>query len=151
MTAQNEHIFLLTDLLPKYRLLNSLYQQIADNSTLTFDNQCHITDFYIEFKDKQAFEKALLNMLLSVDKEKLTAIFNNLKTEIGRNIDIYIAHKELFDEVDARKVCMERYDPLCIEIDGQLKDANNLWQELTQVRNSLESASWKNARLQPND
>lgn len=138
---------MLVALLPKYRLLNSLCQQIADSLALSFDNQCYITDFYNEFKDEQALEKDLLNMLLSADKEKSAPLITNLRAEINKNIDIYIAHKELFNGIDTLKVCTDRHNPLRIEIAGQLKDTNILWQELTQARNSLESASWKNDKI----
>ncbi|MDH6357771.1 hypothetical protein [Parabacteroides sp. PF5-9] len=147
MKSQNEHISLLTNLLPQYRLLNSLYQQVVDSSTLRFDSQCQITDFYEEYKDKEAFEKAILNLLLSADKEKLAPIVSNLRTEITQSIEIYIKNKEFFIGIDTRKVYSERYNPLKIEIEGQLKDTNELRQELTQVRNSLESASWKNDKI----
>lgn len=147
MKSQDEHISLLTSLLPQYRLINSLYQQIADSSTLRFDAQCQITDFYNEYKDKEAFEKAILNLLLSTEKEKLAPIISNLRTEVSKNIEIYTGSKELFDGINTRKVCKDRHNPLLMEIDGQLKDANNLWQELTKVRSSLESASWNNDKI----
>ena len=138
---------ILTDILPKCRQLNSLYIQIADSSALSFGSQCNISDFYTEFNDKQAFEKAILNLRISADKENSTPVITNLRTEINKNIDIYTSHKELFDGIDTHKVCLDRYNPLNIEIKGQLKDTNQLWQKLTQVRNSLESASWNNDKI----
>lgn len=147
METPNSHISIFTDLPPQYRLVNSIYQQIVDNLKLSFENQCHITDFYNTFKDKQAFEKAVLNLLLSTDKEKLALIAINLKEEIGKNIELYTIHKELFDNIDTLKICTSRHDPVRFEIKGQLETANKLWQELTQVRNSLESASWKNDQV----
>lgn len=140
-------ISILVSLLPQYRLLNTLYQQIVDNFVLSFDVQCNITDFYNEFNDKQAFEKAVINLLLSADKDKSAPIINNLRTEICKNIDIYIVNKDFFDGIDTIKVCTGRHNPLCIEIEGQLKATNKLWQELTQVRNSLESANWKDDKI----
>jgi hypothetical protein len=68
-------ISLLVALLPQYRLLNTLYQQIVDGFVLGFDVRCNITDFYNEFNDKQAFEKAIVNMLLSVDKDNQKHVF----------------------------------------------------------------------------
>ncbi|GHT77638.1 hypothetical protein AGMMS50262_19180 [Bacteroidia bacterium] len=147
METQNEHLSLLTNLLTQYRLLNSLYEQIADSSVLSFENQIDITDFYHKFKDKEAFEKVILHLLLSADKEKLAPVITNLRIETNKNIDIYQNHKELFDGIDTLKVCMGRHEPLRIEIEGQLKDTNKIWQELTQVRNSLESASWNNNNI----
>jgi len=41
---------------------------------LSFDAQCTITDFYKEFNDVQAFEKAVMNILLSTNKEKSVLI-----------------------------------------------------------------------------
>lgn len=53
---------------------------------LSYENQCSITDFYNEFKDNQHFEKSVLNILLSGDKEKsspiilfITSLFNVTK------------------------------------------------------------------------
>lgn len=114
---------------------------------MSFDTQCHITDFYNEFKDTQVFEKSILNLLLSTDKEKLMQIISNLKTEINKTIDLYITEKDFLDGIDTIRVCTNRHNPLRIEIEGQLKRTNELWQELTQVRNSLESANWKNDKI----
>jgi hypothetical protein len=138
---------ILTDLLPKYRVLNSIYQQTVDSLKLSYENQCNITDFYNEFDDKQASEKAILNILLSADKEKSIPIITNLRTEIRKNINTYTANKELFDGINTIKVCTGRHNPLHIEIEGQLRDTNKLWKELTQVRNSLESASWQDNKI----
>jgi hypothetical protein len=113
---------------------------------LNFENQCHITDFYNDFNDKQAFEKAVLN-LLSTDKEQQTKIISNLRTEIYKNIDLYVINKDFFDGIDTINVCAKRHNPLHIKIDGQLRDTNKLWKELTQIRNSLESASWKDDKI----
>ena len=60
MQTPNEHISMLTDLIPQYRSVNTLYQVIVDKSALSFEAQCSITDFYNEFDDIQAFEKAVL-------------------------------------------------------------------------------------------
>jgi hypothetical protein len=147
METLNEHLPLLIDLLPKYRQLNSLYQKIADNSILNFEEQCSITDFHNEFKDKQIFEKAVLNLLLSTDKGKQIQIISNLITEISKSIDLYVTHKDFFDGIDTLRVCTKRHDPICTQIDSQQENANKLWQELTQVRNSLESASWKDDKI----
>lgn len=147
MQTPNEYISLFTDLLPRYRSVNTLYREIAEKSVLSFDTQCNITDFYNEFNDIQSFEKSILNLILSVDKEKQVQIIDNLRTEIVLNTDIYTANKDFFDEIDIINVCAKRYNPLKIEIDGQLKNTNKLWKELTQVRNSLESASWKNDKI----
>lgn len=147
MQTPNEYISLFTDLLPRYRLVNTLYREIVEKSVLSFDTQCNITDFYNEFNDIQSFEKSVLNFILSADKEKQVQIIGNLRTEIVLNTDIYIANKDFFDEIDIINVCAKRYNPLKIEIDGQLTNTNKLWTELTQVRNSLESASWKNDKI----
>ena len=147
METPNEYLSLLIDLLPKYRQLNSLYQKATDNSILNFEEQCSITDFHNEFKDTQFFEKAVLNLLLSADKERQMQIISNLRTEISKNIAIYTTHKELFDGIDTVKVCASRYNPLHIEIEEQQKDINKIWQKLIQIRNSLESASWNNDKI----
>ena len=147
MPTPNEHISLLTDILPQYRSVNTLYRKTVDKLALSFDTQCSITDFINDFNDIQAFDKAILNFLLSTDKEKQTQIISNLRTEVGANLEIYTANKDFFDGIDIFKVCSDRPNPLKIEIDGQLKDTNKLWQELAQVRNSLESASWNNDKI----
>jgi hypothetical protein len=114
---------------------------------LSFDVQCSITDFYRGFNNIQVFEKSILNFHLSTDKEKQGQIISNLRTEISKNIGIYTVNKDLFDKIDTIKVCSNRHNPLKVEIDGQQKNANKLWKELTQVRNSLESASWKDDKI----
>jgi len=147
MKPHNKHITLLTDLLPRYRSVNTLYRETVDKFVLGFDAQCAITNFHNEFNDIQLFEKDILNFILSTDKEKQTQIISNLRAEVGTNIGIYTANKDFFDGIDIIKVCSGRYNPLRTEIDGQLETTNNLWQELTQVRNSLESASWRNDKI----
>ena len=138
---------LLINLLLQYGLINSLYQQIADSSMLKFEAQCQITDFYNTYKSKETFEKTILNLLLSAEKEKLVPIVSNLRTEIAKSIEIYAKNKEFFDGIDTCKVCSGRHNRLKIEIEGQLKDTNELRRELTQARNSLEAASWKNDKV----
>lgn len=147
MQTPNEHVSLLTELLPRYRSVNILYQEAVNKSVLSFDTQCSITDFYRDFNDIQIFEKIILNFYLSTDKEKQGQIISNLRTEISKNLEFYSANKDFFDKVDIIKVCSSRRKPLNIEIDGQLKNTNKLWKELTQVRNSLESASWQDDKM----
>lgn len=147
MQTPNEHISLLTELLPRYRSVNILYRETVDKFVLSFDTQCSITDFYKKFNDVQAFEKAVMNILLSTDKEKSVLIISNLRAEIHKNIYTYTSNKFFFDGINAINVCTERHNPLNIEIDGQLKNTNKLWKELTQVRNSLESASWQDDKI----
>ena len=147
MQTHNEHILLLIDLLPRYRSVNILYQEIVNKSRLSFNAQCNITDFYRDFNEIQAYEKSILNFLLSTDKEKQRQIITNLRTEIGKNLEIYTSNKDFFDDIDIITVCSGRYNPLEIEIEGQLKDTNKRWKELTQVRNSLESASWMDDKV----
>ena len=142
-----KHLSLLTELLPQYRLLNSLYLNIVENSVLYFEEQCVITDFHNQFNDKTVFEKAIVNLILSTDKEKQMQIISNLKTEISKNIDTYTTHKDLFNEIDTRKVCTDRYNPIRIETEGQSEIVNKLWQELTLIRGNLESASWNNNKI----
>ena len=93
MNSKNEHVFLLTDMLPQYRSINVLYREIAEKSVLSFEAQCSITDFYNEFNNIQAFEKAILIFLLSTDKEKQAQIISNLRTEIIKYIEIYASNK----------------------------------------------------------
>ena len=101
MKIRNEHTTLLTELLPQYRLLNSLCLNIVENSALYFEEQCIITDFHNQFNDKTAFEKAIVNLILSTDKEKQQQIISNLKTEISKNIDTYTTHITLFSCADS--------------------------------------------------
>ncbi|MDR2130885.1 MAG: hypothetical protein LBP56_06960 [Odoribacteraceae bacterium] len=147
MQTPSKHISFLTDLLPRYRSINTLYQEIAEKFVLSFDAQCTITDFYNEFNDVQTFEKSILNFLLSTDKEKQSQIVSNLCTKIAKNTEIYSANKDFFDRIDTINVCSGRRNPLKIEIDGQLKDTNKLWQELAVIKGNLESASWKNDKI----
>jgi len=142
-----KHLSLLTELLPQYRLLNSLCLNIVENSVLYFEEQCAITDFHNQFNDKTVFEKTIVNLILSTDKEKQQQIISNLKTEISKNIDTYTTHKDFFNEIDTRKVCTNRYNPIRIETEGQSEIVNKLWQELTLIRGNLESASWNNNKI----
>lgn len=115
---------------------------MADDVELRFDTQCQITDFYKDFRNIQDFERTIINFLISIDKEIQKQIISNLHAEIDRNIEIYITNKYFFDGIDTLRVCTDRYNPLKSEIEEQLKATNEIWQEITKVRNSLEAANW---------
>ena len=114
---------------------------------LRFDTQCQITDFYKEFRNTQDFEKTIINFLISIDREIQKQIISNLQAEIDKNIEIYITNKYFFDRIDTLRVCTNRYNPLKIEIEEQLKVTNEIWQEITKARNSLEAANWKDDKI----
>lgn len=133
----------LIELLPQYRLVNSLYWDTINESKLNFHNQCLITDFYNGFKDTLTFDKTILNFILTTDKEKQLQIIESFRVEIGRNIEAYINNNGFFDKLDTSNICVERPDPFPHEIKIQLQETNSVWQKLKELRGNLEAESWK--------
>lgn len=146
---QSDFLYQIIDVLPQYTTVNTVYQGIL-GSTLNFEEQCQITDFYTWIKNRENFEKAVLNFILSTDKEKQFPIVSMLRTLIDSNIELYKNNKDFFDNIDVISVCANRPDSLNYQINIQQKRTNSLWMELIQIRNSLESASWKreNAKVE---
>ncbi|WP_394664902.1 hypothetical protein [uncultured Chryseobacterium sp.] len=147
---QSDFSYQIIDVLPQYTTVNTIYQEILKTSTLNFDEQCQITDFYTWIKNRENFEKAVLNFILSTDKEKQLSIVSILRKLIKRNIEIYKSNQIFFDGLDTISVCANRPDSLNYQINIQQSQTNTLWMELVQVKNSLESASWnrENAKVE---
>lgn len=134
---------ILIELLPQYRLVNSLYWDTINESKLNFHNQCLITDFYKGFNDTLTFDKTILNFILTTDKEKQLQIIESFRIEIERNIEAYTNNNSFFDKLDTSNICAERPDPFPHEIEIQLQETNNVWQKLKELRGNLEAESWK--------
>lgn len=139
---QSDFLYQIIDVLPQYTTINTVYQEVLKTSTLNFDEQCQITDFYTWIKNRENFEKAVLNFILSTDKEKQLSIVSMLRKLINRNIEIYNSNQIFFDGLDTISVCANRPDSLNYQINIQQSQTNSFWVELVQVRNSLESSSW---------
>ncbi|WP_165041437.1 hypothetical protein [Dysgonomonas sp. ZJ709] len=133
----------LIELLPQYRLVNSLYWNTINESKLSFHNQCLITGFYNEFKDTLIFDKTILNFILTTDKGKQLQIIESFRIEIERNMEAYTNNNSFFDKLDTYNICAERPDPFPREIEIQLQETNNIWQKLKELRGNLEAESWK--------
>lgn len=139
---QSDSSYQIIDVLPQYTTTNTVYQEIIIARTLNFHEQCQITDFYNWLKNRENFEKAVLNFILSTDKEKQFPIVSMLRTLIKNNIEIYKSNHTFLDKIDTLAVCSKRPNFLNYQIDNQQSQTNSLWMELAQIRNSLESASW---------
>lgn len=134
---------LLTDLFSQYRALNALYEHIIEKSKLNYENQCLITDFYNSFRDTTEFDKAIFNLILTVDKEKQNTTIEYFKKEINTNIELYINNKDFLEQIDTEKIHQSRPDPIQVSIEKQLNRTNELWQKLKVIRGNLEAKSWQ--------
>lgn len=139
---QNDSLYQIIDVLPQYNTVNTVYQEIVKARTLSFDEQCQITDFYNWLKNRENFEKSVLNFILSTDKEKQFPIVSMLRTLINNNIELYKSNQNFLDEIDTLAVCSKRPDFLNSQITFQQIQTNTQWLELKEIKNSLESASW---------
>lgn len=135
-------LYQLINVLPQYTMINTVYEEILKTTTLNFDEQCQITDFYNRLKNRENFEKAVLNFILSADKEKQFPIVSMLRKLINSNIEIYKNNHTFLDEIDTLVVCSKRPNFLNSQISFQQSQTNAQWVELKEIRNSLESASW---------
>ena len=139
---QTSSLYQFIDVLPQYTTINTVYQEILRNRALNFDEQCQITDFHNWLKNRENFEKAVLNFILSTDKKKQFPIVSMLRKLINNNIEIYKSNHTFLDEIDTLAVSSKRPNFLNYQIDNQQSQTNAQWVELKEIRNSLESASW---------
>lgn len=102
-----------------------------------------ITDFYQKYKDTRVFEQAIINLILSTDKEKHLPLIQNLSTEVSKNLDFYNDNLDFLTNIDTHKICIQESKQFDKAIKYQSQKANEFWQELIVIRGNLESASFK--------
>ena len=87
----------ITSIIPQYGELNRIYSDLILNRTFSFDKQKFITEFWIKYNDTQAFEAAILKLVLESEEEQYMLILKSLKREIGLNIKLYESYELLND------------------------------------------------------
>ena len=143
MENQQTNNTLLTELLPQYRHLNTVYSEVIQKSDLSYDNQCFITDFYQKYKDTRLFEQAMINLILSTNREKHLPLIQSLNAEVSKNLDFYNDNTDFLTNIDTHKICTQEPKQFDKTIKYQSQKANEFWQELIIIRGNLESASFK--------
>lgn len=136
-------LYQIMDILPKYTKIDEIYQNTLNNNMLLFEEQQQIVTFFNQFRNLENFEKAVLNFITSKDKEKQIQFFSILRKVIKKNIEKYNENKNSLDSIDTFKICWDRANFFNFKIKIQEKHTNNQFIELRDVKNSLESASWK--------
>lgn len=131
---------IITDFLPQYREINTLFANIASKGNVSYFEQTVIADSYHKFKDIKAFEEMVLGLVVEKDSQTSLLLLSGIKSEIENNIRQYESEKELFNSIDMIEVC-KRYSNLYdSDIKEQLKATNELWRELKKVDGSLDMA-----------
>lgn len=77
----------ITDFLPQYRELNTLFTNIVDSGAVSYAQQQIITEFYRQFADVKVFEKMVLDIVLENEKSigALLLLFINCKLLLSRH------------------------------------------------------------------
>jgi len=103
-------MYKISDLIPKYKILNETYTKIIQNQKLDFKDQRYIYDFHEQFKDLQLFESTIIELIKSLETEKLELLLRNLNEEINTNISLYNENKSFFDNINLNEVCKRHYN-----------------------------------------
>lgn len=136
-------LYQIMDILPKYTIINEIYQNVLEDKVLHFEEQQQIVAFFNQFRNLENFEKAVLDFITSKDKEKQIQFFSILRKVIKKNIEKYNDNRNSLDSIDTFEICWDRANSFESKIKVQEKHTNNQYIELRDAKNSLESASWK--------
>ena len=101
---------MLVDLLPEIEKLNAIYANITDNKRLNYKEQRFITAYYAQYMDIVLFDKALVRIIVSGQKEHYISVISNVRDEIYRNIQLYSSNEKYLNEIDIHKICEEKIE-----------------------------------------
>lgn len=118
----------INKLIPLYGELNRIYNDWVTNYAFSFDKQKFITDFYRQHNDTKTFEAAILELVLTKQKEQYTLILNSLKIEIEKNIQTYETRPLSDDTI--KHVCFQYMNRHNSAIKDQLEITTKLHEPL---------------------
>lgn len=133
----------ITDFLPQYRGLNSLFTNIVDSGAVSYAQQQIITEFYRQFADVKVFEKMVLDIVLENEKSIGALLLLGIKTEVDNHIRIYESSKELFNGIDTQAVCQTEASRFTNAIKAQLEAVTEYGNELNQINGSLDAMGFR--------
>lgn len=133
----------ITDFLPQYRELNTLFTNVVSSNAISYGEQKVITLFYRQFSEVKLFEKMILDIILEKDKPTCTLLLSSIKTEVENNIRLYESAKDLLDSIDTMRICtseVKRYDPT---INYQLEKVQEHSKEVKDIDGELDSMGFR--------
>lgn len=74
----------ITTLIPQYGELNRICKDWIVSHTFSFEKQKFIVDFYSEWSDIKAFERAILELVLHTPPEPCTLLNNKEKRAVRK-------------------------------------------------------------------
>ncbi|MCD8287508.1 MAG: hypothetical protein LUC18_01525, partial [Porphyromonadaceae bacterium] len=132
----------LLTLIPQYGGLNRIYEDYIADNAFSFGEQKYITDFCRQLGDSQAFETAVLDLILDRPKEQYSLILNRLKDEIDRNIRLY-EMQTLPDAEAIDRVCYQHFKSHDRAIERQMEITRELNTLLNEASNRYDSIGYR--------
>ena len=132
----------ITSIIPQYGELNRIYSDLILNRTFSFDKQKFITEFWIKYNNTQAFEAAILKLVLESEEEQYMLILKSLKREIGLNIKLYESYELLNDNL-IRNICYRYADRYKEAIKEQMEETVKLHKPLNEANNRYDSIGYR--------
>lgn len=132
----------ITTLIPQYGELNRINKDWIVNHTFSFEKQKIIVDFYSEWNDITALEKAVLELVLHTPQEQCTLLLKSLKKEVKEYIRLYEVHNLFNDEVITH-VCYQYADRYKEAIKDELEVINTLRKPLNEANNRYDSIGYR--------
>lgn len=133
----------ITDFLPQYRELNTLFTNVVNKGVVSYGGQKVITEFYRQFSDVKSFEKMILDIVLEKDKPTCDLLLSGIKTEIENNIRLYESARESLNAIDILKICTEKANWGDYAIKLQSEVVAEYSKEVNQINGSLDAIGFR--------
>lgn len=133
----------ITDFLPQYRELNTIFTNAINNGTVSYAEQCLITEFWNKYHDVKVFEKMVLDLVLDKDKSTYMLLLENIESEVKDNIRQYESAKESLDGINVMDICLEAVRKYDFPIKCQSKVVQKYWRELCSIEGELDSIGFR--------
>lgn len=133
----------ITDFLPQYRELNTIFTNAINNGTVSYAEQCLITEFWNKYHDVKVFEKMVLDLVLEKDKSTYMLVLENIESEVKDNIRQYESAKESLDGINVMDICLEAVRKYDFPIKCQSKIVQKYWRELCSIEGELDSIGFR--------
>ena len=132
----------ITTLIPQYGELNRISKDWIVSHTFSFEKQKFIVDFYSEWSDIKAFERAILELVLHTPPEPCALLLKSLKKEVREYTRLYEAYSLPHDEVIMR-VCNQYADSYKEAIKEEMEVVNRLRKPMNEANNRYDSIGYR--------
>lgn len=129
-------------LIPQYGELNRICKDWIVSHTFSFEKQKFTVDFYSEWSDIKAFERAILELVLHTPPEPCTLLLKSLKKEVREYTRLYEAYSLPNDEVIMR-VCNQYADSYKEAIREEMEVVNRLRKPMNEANNRYDSIGYR--------